>query len=130
MKRLILGLLASALTVAPGNANNFRIASVTTVVPLDCSVRISDTTLAADREIVGVTRELCNNGSGYSLIAMPTGNVTGSKLIVDGREIGLEAGVEVVLASEQRAAIRERTIIFVPKSQDARGELSVRVVAR
>jgi hypothetical protein len=122
--------MAAAVCIAPGNANDSRMASVTTVVPLDCTVRLSDTTLVASRETVGVTSEFCNNGTGYRLIATPTGNVTGSRLIVDGREIRLEAGIDVVLASEPQAAIRERAISFVAHSDDASGELSVRVETR
>ncbi len=129
MKVFLLGLVISAAAIAPVTAFDRHSAAVTTVVPLACEVELTGATLSPLVSAVGTTREFCNNGRGYRVIASSSGNVTGSTLIVDGREIPLQAGVDVEIATVGHAAIRERTIRFVAASQDATGRLSLRVEA-
>lgn len=130
MKRFVLGLLVAGSCIVPAMAGERLVATVTTVVPLVCEVELSGRSLVPGREDVGTLREVCNNGEGYRVIARPTGDVTGGKLVVDGREIGIETGVDVEIAVVAHASIKERTIRFVAGSMETNGELSVRIEAR
>lgn len=78
---------------------------------------------------VGLTREFCNSGRGYVLLARATGDLSGASLIVDGRRVGITPGQAVELARESGAARAARVLEFDAGDSQGPGTLSLWVEA-
>jgi hypothetical protein len=129
-------LVASAVTAALASVSGFARApsmSIEAYVPVACSVGFAAarTQFDADgRANLGKTAETCNSGSGYRLYARAVGDVDGTSLFVDGREVRLAPGREVLLVDEVGAGTIARDIDYYSGSLSDGGSLQIRLEAK
>jgi hypothetical protein len=134
--RLKQALVASALAMAFASISGFSRApslSIEANVPVACSVGFSFSPSRFDnagRATLGRTSETCNSGSGYRLYARATGDVDGTSLIVDGREVNLAPGRDVLLVDEVGAGSIARKIDYLSETLSDGGSLELRIEAK
>ena len=107
--------------------------SLEAYVPVACSVGFSSGSAQFDdtgRAKLGRTSENCNSGSGYRIYARATGDVDGTSLSVDGREVALVAGREVLLVDEIGAGTIAREIVYKSEALSDGGSLELRMEAK
>jgi hypothetical protein len=135
-RRLKLVLVAPALMIAFASAAGFSKApslSLEAYVPVACSVGFSSSPSQFDsrgRTSLGTTSETCNSGLGYRLYARATGDVDGASLIVDGRQVDLAPGREVLLVDEVGAGAIARNIDYYTQTLSDGGNLQLRIEAK
>jgi hypothetical protein len=129
-------LVAPAILVALAAIMGFsrgQTVSLEAYVPVSCSVGFSFSASSFDsagRANLGRTSETCNSGSGYRIYARATGDVDGTSLIVDGREVDLASGREVVLVDEIGAGSIARKIDYYSQSLSDGGSVQLRIEAK
>ncbi len=107
--------------------------SLEAYVPISCSVGFSFAASRFDDEglaNLGRTSETCNSGSGYRIYARATGDVDGTRLIVDGRGVNLAPGREVLLVDEVGAGSIARKIDYYSETLSDGGSLQLRIEAK
>jgi hypothetical protein len=107
--------------------------SLEAYVPVACSVGFSFAPSRFNNDglaTLGRTDETCNSGSGYRLFARATGDVDGTSLIVDGREVDLAPGREVLLVDEDGAGSIARKIDYYSETLSDGGSLQLRIEAK
>lgn len=127
-----LGVLATALIPSAGFSTSSYSIGISAHVPLSCQVDLQpgDGGFTGSVTRLGTTREFCNSARGYTLYGLPTGNVDGAKIVVDGREFPLRAGQEFVMVSTSGPDQTGRTILYDAGETDGGGNLSVRIQAK
>ncbi len=102
-------------------------------IPVACSVAFSGASAQFDSEgraKLGRTSETCNSGAGYRIFARASGDVAGTSLSVDGREVALVPGREVLLVDEVGAGSIAREIVYNAQSMSDGGSLELRMEAK
>jgi hypothetical protein len=136
INRLKQTLKVSAIALALVSLTGFTRAtsvSLEAQVPVACSVGFSVAQSRFDSEgraTLGRTSETCNSGSGYRLYARATGDVDGTSLIIDGHEVELAPGREVLLVDEVGAGSIARKIDYYSETLSDGGSLQLRIEAK
>ncbi len=134
--RLKQALVVSAMTLAVAPLTGFARApsmSLEAYVPVSCSVGFAFSPgrfNSEGRATLGRTSETCNSGSGYRLYARATGDVDGTSLIIDGNEVDLAPGREVLLVDEAGAGSIARKIDYYSETLSDGGSLQLRIEAK
>lgn len=134
--RLKQALIVLAVTQALAPIMGFSRAPSMTIeanVPVSCSVGFSFAPGRFNgdgRATLGRTSETCNSGSGYRLYARATGDVDGTSLFIDGTEVELAPGREVLLVDEVGAGSIARKIDYYSETLSDGGSLQLRIEAK
>jgi hypothetical protein len=129
---LVAPAIALALAAVMGFSRG-QTMSLEAYIPVSCSVGFSFAPASFDnqgRANLGRTSETCNSGSGYRIYARATGDVDGTSLIVDGREVSLVAGRDVLLVDEVGAGSIARKIDYYSQTLTEGGSLQLRIEAK
>jgi hypothetical protein len=127
---------AALVVIGVGLTSGFDSASQTVSVraevPLSCRVSLqggSGEFNGAGVASLGSTSEFCNSALGYQIFARAEGNVSGARIIVDGRSFPLTAGAEFAVASSNGPAVTSRAIEYDAGDTDGGGRLTLRIQA-
>lgn len=136
-KLFYLGLTALTTLSAPaiGNVPNVEIASSTFTlgisgyVPVICRASVGASMVAPEQGQVslGALKEFCNSPNGYAIHADYSPSLASAKMIVDGREISLDAGGTTQIVQSTHAAIATRDIVLDLPDGVEDGTISFRI---
>ena len=102
--------LTSAMTSAPPT-NQFGISAN---VRMACEVSLESNSVAAaiGSSYIGTTREFCNSAKGYRLYASPVDGQASGTLSIDGVQIDIRGGREVLILDRNSPALTSRNLFF------------------
>jgi hypothetical protein len=102
-------------------------------VPLTCTVNFAGGSGAFNEAGVarlGSTAEFCNNAQGYRLYAYASPDAADGALLVNGRQIALAPGREVLIAENVSPARTSRAIDYLVAEGEGGGSVTLRIEAR
>jgi hypothetical protein len=118
---------------AMGFASASQSINLTAEVPLLCQVSFDAASGSFDTAGVaelGATREFCNAGSGYRVLARVDGADEGTSLIVNGARYDVSNGREFVMVDVNSPARVSRSVSLDAGDGEGGGRLSLRIEAK
>jgi hypothetical protein len=130
---LALAVLAASVGGATATGASSATINISGHVPLTCTVNFAGGSGAFNDDGVarlGSTSEFCNNAQGYRLYAYASPDSADGALLVNGRQIALAPGREVLIAENTSPARTSRAIDYRVDEGEGGGSVTLRIEAR